>query len=155
MRQFAAALSIFLLAPVIGCAQTPTEYEKAKKLIWEKELAINAARPVTGPADYLESSSDRYVAWPLTTPPVSIEQLRERSVNAKFPNKERLELFFEDFALEGDTAIIYYSTHRTRLGDGTAVDQRYQVGHVWVRDEEGMWKMLGSMVRESAQPKEE
>ena len=57
----------------------------------------------------------------------------------------------EDFTLSGNTGIIYYSTHRTRLPGGEAVDQSFDIVHVWVR-EAGRWKLLGALGRDKLKP---
>jgi ketosteroid isomerase-like protein len=63
------------------------------------------------------------------------------------PNAEKLEMYFDDLAMHGDTAVIYYNTHRTVLPNGENVDQRYHITHVWTRDTDGDWKLLGAMGR--------
>src|SRR3546814_16554712 len=61
-------------------------------------------------------------------------------------DQERLQMTLAGFAMNGDTAVIYYNTHRTRRSDGTPADDRFEVTHNWVR-EDGVWKVFGGMAR--------
>ena len=124
------------------------ERESARKVIWAKELAIYKARAETGLSYYIANSSPNYIGWPpgiLSPSPLS--QLKKNQERVTAPNSEKLELFFDDFAMHGDTGVIYYNTHRTMLPDGTPVDQRYHIAHVWVKDTNDDWKLLGAMGR--------
>jgi len=142
-----------LCAVIIGLgasaqAQNSEEWEAAKAAIWAKELAIYKARAETGLDYYIANSSENYVGWPPGIPePSPLSQLKINNERITAPNSEQLELFFDDLALDGDTAIIYYNTHRTMLPNGKPVDQRYHITHVWVRDETNDWKLLGAMGR--------
>jgi ketosteroid isomerase-like protein len=60
--------------------------------------------------------------------------------------KEKLTMELMDFTLHGDTAVIYYLNHRTMRPDGTAVDEKFENIHVWVRDGAD-WKIVGAMSR--------
>jgi len=62
------------------------------------------------------------------------------------PTKEVITPEFTDFSLEGNTAILYYTNHRTMLRDGTPVDQYFANIHVFIRDGSD-WKLLASMSR--------
>ncbi len=53
---------------------------------------------------------------------------------------------FVDLAFHGDTAVIFYKTHRTQRFDGTPVDESFETTHTWVR-EDGQWRVLGGMAR--------
>jgi len=122
--------------------------ELAKEAIWTKELAIYEARAKTGLSYYIANSSPNYIGWPPGIPaPSPLSQLKKNQERIAAPNSEKLELFFDDFAMHGDTGIIYYNTHRTMMPDGTLVDQRYQITHVWVKDTDYDWKLLGAMGR--------
>lgn len=142
-------LSLFVMgSSTMANAQSPAEVEAAKEAIWSKELAIYKARAETGLDYYIANSSPNYIGWPPGIPaPSPLSQLKENQTRIKIPNEEKVELFFDDLAMHGDTAIIYYNTHRTVLPDGTPVDQRYHITHVWTRDTDGDWKLLGAMGR--------
>lgn len=132
----------------MSLAQTSEEYEAAKAAIWAKEQAIYKARAETGLDYYIANSWDSYIGWPPGPPaPSPLSTLKENNARITAPNSEKLEMFFDDLALQGDTAVIYYNTHRTMLPDGTPVDQRYHICHVWLRDDTGDWKLLGAMGR--------
>ena len=51
---------------------------------------------------------------------------------------------FGDIAFSGNTAVIYYSTHRTRMPGGEPVDQHFEITHIWAF-ESGEWRLLGAM----------
>ena len=82
--------------------------------------------------------------------PLTFADPNRMQANLDVPNQERREIVFEDLALEGDTAVLYYTTLRTMLPDGTPVSEVLHICHVWVRDDSGDWKMLGAMGREAA-----
>lgn len=129
-------------------AQSPEEVEEAKNIVWAKEQEIYKARPRTGLDYYIANSSPNYIGWPPgLTAPSPLSQLVKNQDLIKIPNQEKLEMYFDDFAMHGNTGVIYYNTHRTMLPDGTEVDQRYHITHVWVKDTDGDWKLLGAMGR--------
>src|SRR3546814_18600375 len=61
-------------------------------------------------------------------------------------DQERLQMTLAGFAMNGDTAVIYYNTHRPRRSDGTPADDRFEVTHTWAR-EDGVRKVFGGMDR--------
>jgi ketosteroid isomerase-like protein len=148
MKKFASILFAVMGISGMSHAQTSEEYEAAKAAIWAKEQAIYKARAEVGLDYYIDNASENYVGWPPGVPaPTPLSQLKENNARMTAPNSEKLELFFDDLALHGDTAVIYYNTHRTMLPNGTVVDQRYHICHVWVRDETGDWLIVGAMGR--------
>jgi hypothetical protein len=145
-------LRILLVALVgisgLAHAETSAEYDTAKAEIWAKELAIYDAWGKTGLDYYIEHSSEHYVGWPPGTPkPSSLNDLKRMQANLVVPNQEKREITFDDLALHDDTAVLYYTTHRTMLPDGTTVDELLHICHVWVRDNTGDWKMIGALGR--------
>ena len=132
----------------ISHAQTNAEREAARDAIWIKELAIYKARAETGLDYYIANSSPNYIGWPPGIPaPSPLSQLKENQTRITAPNSEKLTLYFDDFAMHGNTGVIYYNTHRTMLPSGTVVDQRFHITHIWVKDNYGDWKLLGAMGR--------
>jgi ketosteroid isomerase-like protein len=122
--------------------------EAVKQEIWSKELQIYEGRSRGDLSHYLASTADNYLAWPpFNEVPKGNEGLKETGRKLEGKTLERLEMTFLDLALNGDTAIVYYKTHRTRLADGSPADQHYEVTHTWVR-QAGEWKVLGGMARE-------
>jgi hypothetical protein len=150
LRHLLLALSIFIApgtayaAPAIpGAAQKAAIQEE----IWTKEQAIYAARGRGDIGVYLANAATDYLAWPpLRAQPEGNEGLNKTGRELKGKNQERLAMHLTGFAVNGDTAVIYYDTHRTRRSDGTPADERFEVTHTWVR-EEGTWKVFGGMAR--------
>ena len=132
------------LAAVENQADAATE---ARKIIWAKEMAIYEGRSHGKIDFYLANVSPNFLAWTAgTTAPFRVDKLRAGGSAMRGRDKEVIDTSFRDFSLSGDTAIIYYQNHRTRLPDGTAVDQTYDNIHVWQKTD-GDWKVLASMSR--------
>ena len=146
------ALAITVMGPhAMSQAQSAKEYEEARDIVWAKEQAIYKARALAGLDYYIANASPNYVGWPPGVPkpsPLSQLQKNQDSGLIKAPNSEKLDLFFDDFAMHGNTGVIYYNTHRTMLPNGTEVDHRYHTIHVWVKDTDGDWKLMGAMARQ-------
>ncbi len=139
-----AAMSANTMVPA------PPDQAKAQSEIWAKEKAIYAARGVGNLKPYIDNVASNYLAWPPFSPvPTGVGALQQEQPKMAVENKELLEMEFVSFALNGDAAIIYYKTHRTRLPDGRPADERFEVTHSWV-SEAGQWKVYGGMAR--AQP---
>jgi hypothetical protein len=144
-----ATVAAALIATAGPVAETPGQ-ATAQAEIWAKEKAIYAARGAGNLKPYIDNVASNYLAWPPFSPvPTGVGALKQASPKMAVENKELLEMEFVSFALNGDAAVIYYKTHRTRLPDGTAADERFEVTHSWVR-EGGQWKVYGGMAR--AQP---
>jgi hypothetical protein len=132
------------LGPSLACGQAPTDEEAAKNTIWQKELAIYKGRGEGDLSIYLNSTSNQYVGWPPGAKiPADLLGLRKMAKSVSGLNQERLTMELADFTLSGDTAVIYYHTHRTTLPNGEPTDQRYAICHVWVR-EQGEWRLIGA-----------
>ena len=132
--------------PVVRHAHTG-RWTAVKDEIWPKELAIYEGRSRGDLSLYLASTATDYIAWPpFNEEPKGNEGLRATGASMAGKTKERLEMTFLDMALNGDTAVVYYKTHRTMLADGTPVDQHYEVTHTWIV-QDGTWKVLGGMAR--------
>lgn len=144
---------IVILVTLVGIsapagADTSSDYAAAKEAIWAKELAIYDAWGKTGLDYYIEHASAHYVGWPPGTPhPSSLADLKQMQARLVVPNRDKRDISFEGLALHDDTAVLYYTTHRTMLPDGTPVDELLHISHVWVRDNTGDWKILGALGR--------
>lgn len=127
-----------------------TAIERARDEIWAKELTIYAARG-SGDLDmYISNTSARYMGWPPGwDKPSGVEQLKASAAQMKGQSGEELSMDLTGFTLSGDTGVIYYATHRTRLPGGAATDQRFHVIHVWTR-EQGVWKLIGALGRDGS-----
>jgi hypothetical protein len=128
-------------------AQSEAEVTAARDAIWAKELAIYKARGEGNLDVYLNSASQRYKGWPPGVKvPGDLSYLRGAADTMRGHNQERLTMELADFTLSGDTAVIYYHTHRTVMPQGEPTDQRYAICHVWTR-EQGEWKLIGALGR--------
>ncbi len=135
---------------VDSMAPVPAEPDAAA--IWALELEIYTQRAAGNLKPYIESAADGYLAWPpFRERPAGAEGLREVNAQLRSDNQEQLEASFIGFAREGDAAVIYYRTHRTRRPDGTSVDEHFDVIHSWVLVG-GRWRVLGGMARASLFP---
>jgi len=154
---FALACGLILLGSALlsatsAGAQTADEKTKAQAEIWTKEQSVYYGRADGNMNNYMQATHPDYMAWPpWAEAPFGAEGLK-RTQSTLGGDKEKLAMEFKDFTMNGDTALIYYKTHRTALGDGTPVDQVYENIHVWKRDG-GEWKVMGGMAREKAKPK--
>jgi hypothetical protein len=147
---FAALLPLLAIAPVSGqapAAAPEAAMATARDAIWAKERKIYQGRAEAGLDYYLQNTSERYVGWPPGIPkPSNLDALRRSSAGLNRRNSEKLEMTLTDFTMQDGTAVIYYQTHRTMLPNGTVVDERFDVIHVWVR-EGADWKLIGAMAR--------
>lgn len=115
--------------------------------IWAKEMAIYEGRAEGDLTYYLDNASPRFLAWVSGTKvPFRKETLAASGREMKGRGEEVITTELMDFSLSGDTAIIYYRNHRTKLPDGTEVEQFYDNIHVWQRTD-GVWMVLASMSR--------
>lgn len=126
--------------------------EKATEEIWAREQAIYAARGEGDLQFYVDNASEHYMGWPPGWPkPSGIDQLRAGVEQMRGLDQEELAMEFGDITFSGNTAVIYYSTHRTRMPTGEEVDQRFHIAHVWAREGSG-WKLVGALGRMAAPP---
>lgn len=133
--------------PAVTDAKGSARWQAAKDAIWPLELSIYAGRSKGDLSLYLANTAANYVAWPpFNEVPKGNDGLKATGEAMAGKTQEKLEMIFLDLALNGNTAVIYYKTHRTMLADGTPVDQRYEVTHTWVM-QDGTWKVLGGMAR--------
>ena len=140
---------IFASSPATGrpAAQRVPAKAAAQAEIWAKEQAIYNDRGKGNLRAYIDNVAADYRAWPpYSARPTGVDSLKSAQPRMAAENREILVMEFVDFAFAGDAAVIYYQTHRTRLPNGTAVDERFEVTHSWVR-RDGAWKVLGGMAR--------
>lgn len=131
-----------------GATAASADFEAVREELWAKELSIYEGRSRGDLSLYLASTADNYIAWPpFNEVPKGNDGLKETGRKMAGKTQEVLKMTYLDLALNGDTAVIYYKTHRTRLADGSPADQHYEVTHTWVR-QDGSWKVLGGMARE-------
>ncbi len=149
-RKLAIALTALTASGALFAANglsQESEADAAKRIIWAKEMAIYQGRSKGMVDFYVDNASPNFLAWTAGTPaPFRIDKLRAGKQAMRGRDKEIIVTTFKDFSLSGDTAIIYYQNHRTRMPNGTAVDQTYDNIHVWQKTA-GEWKVLASMSR--------
>lgn len=130
-------------APEHGSA----EWNAARDTIWAKELAIYAGRSRGDLTAYQANTARNYLAWPpFNAVPQGNDGLQATGRKLAGQTREKLAMVFIDLALNGSTAVVYYSTHRTMRADGTPSDEHFEVTHTWVRDGDA-WKVIGGMAR--------
>jgi ketosteroid isomerase-like protein len=133
--------------------QAPSAQARAKDEIWALEKAIYAGRASGDMTAYVQHTATGYLSWPPTSVlPMGQAKLEAGAAAMHKTSKELLDMQFVDFSLHGDTAVIYYKTHRTRRADGTVVDDHFQTTHTWVR-EGGQWRVFAGMARQVDKPK--
>ena len=148
-----------IAAALCACAVPPPgapgyDEAAARDEIWAKEQAVYEARGRGDVSVYINSSSERYLGWPPGwETPSGLDTLRAGASLMEGMDQEELTMAFENITFSGNTAIIYYSTHRTRLPSGEEVDQRFDICHIWAR-EEAEWKLLGALGRTKLIPPE-
>jgi hypothetical protein len=153
MNHRLSLIAILALAPVAHAAEvTPAAVvAKARDEIWALEQSIYQGRAKAGLSFYLDNASPNYMGWPpQAAKPMDLGALKTSAPELTANNKEKLTMALSGFTLQGDTGVIYYNTHRTMRADGTPVDERFEVIHVWLRSG-GKWTIIGAMAR--AEPK--
>jgi hypothetical protein len=122
-----------------------------RDLLWARELEIYAARGRGDLSQYENAITGSYLAWPPQhESPIDAaafaRDVREFAGNGA----ELLTMTLTGFTADGDSAILYYTTHRTRLPGGQPVDQRFEVVHIWLNRDSG-WRLFGGMARAAPQ----
>jgi len=147
MKRTTIALTLAAaLAPVTLHAQTAAEVETAKAQIWALERSIYAGRAKGDLSSYANNLAKGYLSWPpVSDKPLGTETLKASAARTH-TSQEQLDMSFVDFSMNGDTAVIYYTTHRTRRADGTPCDDHFETTHTWLR-EDGKWHVFAGMAR--------
>ncbi len=146
----AAAVLFGFAAPAfaenITAGALPPEKQAVLAQLWPVEQSIYVTRGHGDLNFYLEHTSTQFVAWPpMIEAPESYQEFRATQGEMK-PSKRKISLEFQNLALSGDSAVLYYRTHLTMMPDGTPCDDYFAVMHSYVR-ENGVWKVLGGMAR--------
>lgn len=124
-----------------------------EEMIWQKELAIFEGRGQGDLSNYVSVVGDAYLGWPsVLEEPLGADGLRASAAQSSALRGEVSRLTKKGFTRQGDTAIVYFLNHLTRLGEGIApegerdVDLYYENVHIWTRHE-GEWVLVGGMAR--------
>lgn len=126
---------------------TAVDYESDRARIWELEQTIYERRAVGDIQFYLDNSNPSYLGWPFgLEKPTNLDSLREWNSENSFQSGEKIQVTLDGVSVEGDTAIAYFSTHRTRKPGGEVTQEKYQNIHVWTRIGDD-WTLMGSFSR--------
>jgi hypothetical protein len=118
-----------------------------RDLLWARELDIYEARGKGDLGRYEAEITASYLAWPPQhAAPIDAAAFGRDVRKFAGSGAELLTMTLTGFSADGDTAILYYATHRTRLPDGQPADEHFEVVHVWLR-REGDWRLFGGMAR--------
>jgi hypothetical protein len=148
LLSLALCLAVFAAQAAAATDEAAEYREQVRAEIWAKELAIYAGRGDGNLQPYIDALATDYIAWPpFREEPAGAAGLENLALRMRGQDQEELEMTFLDFSLNGDTASIYYKTHRTRSADGSPANDFYEVIHVWVR-EDGVWRVFGGMARD-------
>ncbi len=119
----------------------------AAEQVWALEQAIYAKRAGGDTLFYSDISSEHYLGWPASAPePVNYASIREIALSGSFEPGEKIAVVSNGISVDGDTAISYYTTHRTVRPGGLKVDERYENIHVYVRRGDD-WRLFGALSR--------
>ena len=142
-------------------ASSVSDAAAIEALIWEREMAIFVGRSAGDISNYLNATSAHYLGWPPSfAEPLPLGDFKAGADATKGLKGEVTEVRRTGFTLNGNTALTYFKTHRTRLGEGMAapeardVDQYYENIHVWTL-ENGDWRLIGGMARPVDAPESE
>jgi ketosteroid isomerase-like protein len=125
-------------------------------IIWHNEQAIYAGRAVGDLSFYVNHTDPDYAVWPpMVKTPMNRDELAASAKRAAGQGGEVLTLEKNQIRIHrnGNIALAYYTTHRTRRAGGGAVDESFENIHVWVKDPEG-WRVFGGMSRPVPQNRE-
>lgn len=117
--------------------------------LWQLELDIYKARGSGDLHVYASHVNENLLVWPpWSAAPMRSADLRRQAERFDDTHQEILALTLVAFSVDGDTAMLCYRTHRSRLPDGQPCDEHFHVVHVWLR-RGGRWTLLGGMARPS------
>lgn len=142
-------LLILAVLSVGAATPLPAAASSDEATLWSYEQAIYAGRAQGDLSFYINHADPDYAAWPPQSPaPFGRGELAEQGHRAAGRSGEKLvlEKNLIRITADGKTAIVFYTTHRTTRSDGTAVDERYENIHVWLRRGHD-WMIVGGMSR--------
>ena len=126
----------------------PPERAADAEKIWAQELHIYEMRRSGDMGYYLSLANPGYMAWPAPADvPLSFENLSKQiGVGQLMEAGELIDVTKKGMSFDGDTALAFFETHRTRRAGGEAVDERFENIHVWVKRGED-WRLIANMSR--------
>lgn len=123
--------------------------------LWAIEASIFEGRGRGDLSNYLNAASAKYLGWPPVLPrPLSLEGFKspENMEGAIALRGEKITFVRNGFTMNETTAVTYFTSHRTMLGEGFAVDgvrevnEYYENTHIWTY-EDSKWRLIGGMAR--------
>jgi hypothetical protein len=118
-----------------------------RDMLWARELEIYEARGRGDLETYANRITGSFLAWPPQhASPIDATAFARQVRHFAGNGAERLTMTLTGFTADGDAALLYYTTHRTRLPDGQAADEHFEVLHVWLQ-RDGDWRLFGGMAR--------
>lgn len=123
--------------------------------IWAIEASIFEGRGRGDLSNYLNAASESYLGWPPVLPkPLNLDGFKspENMNGAIALRGEKITFVRNGFTMNDTTAITYFTSHRTMLGEGFAVNgvrevnEYYENTHIWTY-EDGAWRLIGGMAR--------
>jgi hypothetical protein len=167
-RRLMSAVFIPVLLSLAACtvssAPVPEKLDaqEIEADIWEMEAAIFEGRGRGDLSNYLNVTSSQYLGWPpVLDKPLSLDGFRAQENMGQSAALIGEEITFEKngFTINDNTAITYFTSHRTKMGEGMAVNgsrdvsQYYENTHTWTF-EDGEWRLIGGMARLLDGPRE-
>ena len=150
MRLATVLLSAWsILAAVAAPLRAATPAEAALEEIWAMEAKIYAGRATGTMQPYVDAVSRNMLSFPFgTANPIDYVAFVESAKRFK-GDKESNRIYLKGFYLTGgNTAVIFYRSHRTVRPEGTVVDEYWDTTHIYAR-EEGRWWLMSSINRVS------
>ena len=142
----ATAVVISVLA-VTGCSKLSGADDADAAAVWALEQQIYARRAQGDTLFYSDISSQDYLGWPAPAEkPLPYKSIRSFAQQGTFEPGEVIDVVSDGISIDGDTAISFYTTHRTVRPGGERVDERYENIHVYVKRDEA-WRLVGAMSR--------
>lgn len=154
IRLILAPLVLLGMTLSIGCAEeNEVAVTSVEDDIWAKEFAIFEGRGRGDLSNYVNVASEAYLGWPPSLQePSNRDNLVAMAKESSALEGEVITITKKGFTHQGDTAVAYFLTHRTRLGVGFAeederdVDQYFENVHVWTL-QDGEWFLVAGMAR--------
>ena len=134
-------------AGLSASAAAPTESDE--DIIWHNEQAIYAGRAEGNVDFYVEHADPDYAGWPPQfKAPLNYDALVASAKRGAGQKGEALVLEKSLIKIHrnGNVALAFYKTHRTKRAGGVPVDEVFEDIHVWVKDSDG-WRLMGGMAR--------
>ncbi|MCC6171341.1 MAG: nuclear transport factor 2 family protein [Gammaproteobacteria bacterium] len=160
MRRLLSALLLSMLLPAPLYAQAPhfaptdgpavpADAATARALdeIWAIEARIYAGRARGTMQPYVDAVSRNMLSFPFGVANPLDYAAFAASAQRFSGDRERNRVFLKGFYLTGgNTAVIFYRSHRTVRPDGAPVDEYWDTTHIYAREADG-WKLMSSINR--------